>query len=246
MYLLLRKYVGGGVCRSKASLKGKTVIITGANAGIGLETAVDLAKRGARIIMACRSLERGEMAVTKVRKLSCNNDVVFSQLDLASMDSTRQFAERILKEELHIDILINNAGVSLSEVFRTVDGFEVHFGTNHLGHFLLTNLLLDRLKESASARIIVVSSMVHKYDASDKFDFDKVNTDDGTMVSKVGGISRAYLLSKLANALFTHSLNERLQNSSVTVNTLHPGIIASELAISGFFKERSFFFKVRI
>ena len=129
--------------------------------------------------MACRSVERGEKAVVKVRKRSGSNDVVFSQLDLASLASVRQFAERVLEDETHIDILINNAGVCLSDVSRTLDGLEVHFATNHLGHFLLTNLLLKRLRESpTSARIVVVSARVHKYD--EPFDFEKVNTDDNT------------------------------------------------------------------
>ena len=112
-YYLLRKYVAGGVCRSRASLKGRTVIVTGANAGVGLETAADLAGRGARVIMACRSVERGEKAAVEVRKRSVNNDVVFSQLDLGSLESGREFAERTLKEETHVDVLINNAGVCL-------------------------------------------------------------------------------------------------------------------------------------
>ena len=242
-YYLLRKYVAGGVCRSRASLKGRTVIVTGANAGIGLETAVDLAGRGARVIMACRNVERGEKAAVEVRKRSSNNDVVFSQLDLASLESVRQFAGRTLKEEAHIDVLVNNAGVCLTKVSRTVDGNEIHFAVNHLGHFLLTNLLLDRIKESTAPRIIVVSSRMQGY--HELFDFEKVNTDDNTMLYS-GMITRAYVQSKLANVLFSHSLSKQVEGTGVTVNALHPGAIDTEMASGSLFRTLPFlhYFKV--
>ena len=111
-----RKYFGGGVCYSKATLHGKTVIITGANTGIGLETAVDLAKRGARVVLACRSVEKGQAAVEAVKSRSKNENVVFVKLDLASLKSVRDFSDRILQDEAHIDILINNAGSTLHKV----------------------------------------------------------------------------------------------------------------------------------
>ena len=241
-YYLLRKYVAGGVCRSRASLKGRTVIITGANAGVGLETAADLAGRGARVIMACRSVERGEKAAVEVRKRSGNNNVVFSQLDLASLASVRQFAERTLKEP-QIDVLINNAGVCLPEVSLTVDGNEIHFAVNHLGHFLLTNLLLDRIKESTASRIVVVSSRMQGY--SEPFDFETVNTDNNTMLYS-GMLTRAYAQSKLANALFSYSLSKRLEGTGVTVNALHPGAIDTEMASGSLFRTLPFlhYFKV--
>ena len=144
------------------SLDGKTVIITGANTGIGLETAVDLAKRNARVILACRSVERGEKAAVEVRKRSGNDNVVFRQLDLASLDSVRKFSDKILEEEPRIDILINNAGLYNSSYLETIDGFEMTFAVNHLGHFLLTNLLLDRLKEAPSARVVNVGAALYK------------------------------------------------------------------------------------
>ena len=140
---LTRRYFAGGVCRSKVLLNGKTVVITGANAGIGKETAVDLARRNARVIMACRSVEKGEKAAVEVRKRSESDNVVFMQLDLASLTSVRQFAARVLEEEPRLDILINNAGVMACPYTKTEDGFEMQFGVNHLAHFLLTNLLLD-------------------------------------------------------------------------------------------------------
>ena len=217
---LIRKFMAGAVCKSKARLDGKTVIITGANTGIGLETAVDLAKRNARVILACRSVERGETAAVEVRKRSGNDNVVFVQLDLASLDSVRKFAAKILEEEPRIDILINNAGVALPERKLTQDGFEMHIGVNHLGHFLLTNLLLDRIKETPSARIVNVSSMGH---SMGKIEFDNLNSERS--YSWLG----AYGTSKLANILFTRSLAKRLTGTRVTANVLHPGAINTEL-----------------
>ena len=221
-----RKWVGGGVCRSQAKLDGKTVIITGANTGIGLESAVDLAKRNARVILACRSVERGETAAVEVRKRSGNDNVVFVQLDLASLDSVRKFAAKILEEEPRIDILINNAGMHSPHVTRTEDNFERHMGVNYLAPFLLTNLLLDRLKEAPSARIVNVSSLLYK--RCETFEFDKMNSDDPTRVGTKKNI--AYNQSKLANILFTRALAKRLVNTNVTVNALHPGIIKTDLA----------------
>ena len=219
---LIRRWAAGGVCRSKARLDGKTVIITGANTGIGLETAVDLAKRNARVILACRSVERGEKAAVEVRKRSNNDNAVFCQLDLASLESVRKFASKILEEEPRIDILINNAGVmALPQRTLTIDGFEMQFGTNHLGHFLLTNLLLDRIKEAPSARIVNVSSGAHR---QGKMDFDNLNSEK----SYVPWV--AYGTSKLANILFTRSLAKRLEGTNVTANSLHPGVINTELA----------------
>jgi NAD(P)-dependent dehydrogenase (short-subunit alcohol dehydrogenase family) len=221
---LIRKWAAGGVCRSQARLDGKTVIITGANSGIGLETAVDLAKRNARVILACRSVERGETAAVEVRKRSGNNNAVFVQLDLASLDSVRKFAAKILEEEPRIDILINNAGVmAIPNRTLTQDGFEMQFGTNHLGHFLLTNLLLDRIKEAPSARIVSVSS---KASEQGRLDLSDLNSE------KSYSEWYAYGASKLANVLFTRSLAKRLQGTRVTANVLHPGVIVTELTRS--------------
>ena len=218
---LIRKWAAGGVCRSQAKLDGKTVIITGANTGIGLETAVDLAKRNARVILACRSVERGETAVVEVRKRSGNNNVVFVQLDLASLDSVRKFSTRVLEDEPRIDILINNAGVmAIPKRTLTQDGFEMQFGTNHLGHFLLTNLLLDCIKEAPSARIVNVSSRGSERGI---LALDNLNSE------KSYSQWAAYEASKLANVLFTRSLAKRLEGTGVTANVLHPGVIVTEL-----------------
>ena len=220
---LIRKWALGsvGMCRSQARLDGKTVIITGANTGIGLETAVDLAKRNARVILACRSVERGEKAAVEVRKRSGNDNAVFVQLDLASLDSVRKFAAKILEEEPRIDILVNNAGImALPERQLTQDGFEMQFGVNHLGHFLLTNLLLDRIKEAPSARIVNVSSIGY---LRGNLDFDNLNSE------KSYSPRVTYGTTKLANILFTRSLAKRLEGTGVTTNCLHPGAILTEL-----------------
>ena len=217
---LARRYFAGGVCRSKARLDGKTAIITGGNTGIGKETAIDLAGRNARVILACRSVEKGEKAAVEVREKSGNDDVVFRQLDLASLASVRQFAATVLEEESRIDILVNNAGVMACPYSKTEDGFEMQFAVNHLAHFLLTNLLLDRLKEAPSARIVNVSSLAHM---NGKINFDDINFE------KSYEPWQAYGQSKLANILFTRSLAKRLVGTNVTANALHPGSIATEL-----------------
>ena len=217
---LLRKYFEGGVCYSKNKLTGKTAIITGANTGIGLETAIDFAKRGCRVILACRSVEKGQAAVEEVKKRANSEDVVFVQLDLASLQSVREFAAKMLEEEAHIDLLINNAGVCIPPYTLTKDGFELQFGVNHLAHFLLTNLLLDRIKESPSARIVNVSSVVYI--------FGKINFDDLKSERSYSAML-AYARSKLANILFTRQLAKRLEGTSVTTYSLHPGSIRTEL-----------------
>ena len=218
-----RRWVGGGVCHSKAKLNGKTVIITGANTGIGLETAVDLAGRGARVILACRSDERGEKAAVEVRRRSGKRDVHYVHLNLASLESVHSFAEMILEREPTIDILINNAGIALPTYQQTDDGFEAHMGVNHLGHFLLTNLLLPRMKESPHhARIVTVSSGLYKNCL--EFDFAEMNSNDPARYSKKRP-GRAYSMSKLANILFMRSLSQRLEGTNVSTYALGPGLI---------------------
>ena len=216
----LKRYFGGGVCYSKATLNDKTVIITGANTGIGLETAVDMAQRGARVILACRSPEKGKAAVQVVKERSKNEAVVFAQLDLASLQSVRDFATRILNQEPRIDILINNAGVMLCPYSQTEDGFEMQIGVNHLAHFLLTNLLLGRLKEAPSARIVSVTSRGYV--------MGTINFDD-LQSEKSYSKGDAYNQSKLANILFTRSLGQRLKGTQVTSYCIHPGVVKTEL-----------------
>ncbi|XP_064202191.1 retinol dehydrogenase 12-like [Anguilla rostrata] len=205
---------------SNARLDGKTVIITGANTGIGKETAKDLAKRGARIIMACRDMGRAESAHKEVVEDSKNQNIVVRKLDLADTKSIREFAEVINKEEEQVNILINNAGIMMCPFSKTVDGFEMQFGVNHLGHFLLTHLLFDLIKKSAPARIINLSSMAHAWGT---IKLDDINSEKGYSDKK------AYGQSKLANILCTRSLAQRLQGTGVTVYAVHPGVVQTEL-----------------
>ena len=153
---------------------------------------------------------------------------MFVQLDLASLDSVREFAAAILKQEQKIDILINNAGVNCLEGSLTVDGFEKHMAINHLSHFLLTHLLLDRMKESPlGGRIVNVSAMIYKF--YDEFDFEGINSIDASRYSTNIVQNVGYAQSKIAQILFTRSLARRLEGTRVTVNVLHPGVINTEL-----------------
>jgi len=221
---LQSRFSHGRSCTSNASIEGKTVIITGCNTGIGKETAVDLAKRGGKIIMACRSEERALPAVAEVKERSnCRSDAVkFMKLDLGSMKSIREFAAKFLEEEDRLDILINNAGVMMCPQMKTEDGFELQIGTNHLGHFLLSILLLDKIKATGTgSRIVNVSSRAHRGGAG--FDLNNLMMEDN--YSKW----TQYSNSKLANILFTLELARRLQDTGVNVYSLHPGVITTEL-----------------
>ncbi|XP_056134213.1 retinol dehydrogenase 12 [Lampris incognitus] len=218
--LALRRWMAGGVCKSKVRLDGKTVLITGANTGIGKETAMDMASRGARVILACRDMTRAHIAADEIRQKSGNGNVVVKKLDLASLQSVRNLAKEVQKSEQHLDILINNAGIMMCPKWKTEDGFETQFGVNHLGHFLLTNLLLDLLKKSAPSRIVNVSSLAHE---KGRIHFEDINLDKDYERAK------SYRQSKLANVLFTRELAAQLQGTGVTAYSLHPGIIRTEL-----------------
>lgn len=203
-------------------MKGKTVIVTGANSGIGKATAAGIVKLQGRVIMACRDLDKAEEAAQDIQQGTGaeSTQLVVKQLDLASLTSVRAFCEDIIKEEPRLDVLINNAGIYQCPYTRTEDGFEMQFGVNHLGHFLLTHLLLDLLKRSAPSRIVVVSSKLYKHgyinfeDLSSEKSYDK---------------AFAYSRSKLANLLFTCELARRLEGSGVTANAVTPGIVRTNL-----------------
>ncbi|KAF5281071.1 hypothetical protein FQR65_LT14867 [Abscondita terminalis] len=215
-------------CLSNARLDGKTVIVTGSNTGIGKCTVEDFFKRGARVIMACRNVAKANEAAESI-KTNCDGqdrlgDIVVTELDLCSLESVKQCASRLLESEKRIDILINNAGVSMCPKSKTVDGFETQFGTNHLGHFLFTLLLLPRIIKSRPARIINISSMVHDNGA---LDFDDLNFEKRPYASY-----QAYSDSKLANILFSKELARKLQDANienVNVYSVHPGAIATDL-----------------
>ncbi|KAK3546317.1 hypothetical protein QTP70_025686, partial [Hemibagrus guttatus] len=209
-----------GQWSSKVRLDGKTVIITGANTGIGKETTRDLAKRGARIIMACRDIVKAKAAQREIVAESGNQNVLIRKLDLADTKSIREFADVISKEEKQLHILINNAGVMMCPYSKTADGFEMQFGVNHLGHFLLTFLLIDLLKKSAPSRIIILSSMAHSWGT---IKLDDINSE------KSYHNRREYGQSKLANILCARSLVKKLKDTGVTVYAVHPGIVRTEL-----------------
>ncbi|KAL4629506.1 retinol dehydrogenase 12-like [Arapaima gigas] len=218
----LRKWITGGVCRSRARLHQKTVVITGANTSIGKETARDMARRGARVVMACRDLTRGEKAAEEIRRSTGNSNVVVKHLDLASLTSVRRFAAHYNEHEERLDVLINNAaGVMMCPKGLTEDGFETQFAVNHLGHFLLTSLLLGKLKNSTPSRVVTVSSLVHK---GGKIHFDDLNFNKMPYNSLT-----SYRQSKLANILFARELARRLKGTGVTSLALHPGVIRTKL-----------------
>uniref|UniRef100_A0A3Q1GWA4 Uncharacterized protein n=1 Tax=Anabas testudineus TaxID=64144 RepID=A0A3Q1GWA4_ANATE len=171
--------------------------------------------QGARVILACRDLTRARIAADEIRQKSGNGNVVVKKVDLASLQSVRDFAKDITENEERLDILINNAGIMMCPKWKTDDGFEMQFGVNHLGHFLLTNCLLDLLKKSAPSRIVIVSSRIH---------FEDINLDKNYTPET------SYEQSKLANVLFGRELASRLQGGTgVAVYSLHPGAIQTEL-----------------
>lgn len=206
--------------KKDTKIEGKVAIVTGANSGIGKETAINLAKRGGKVYIACRNVAKGEEALKEIKKKSGSDKVQFLQLDLASLDSVREFSKKFHEAEPKLHILVNNAGVMLCSKSKTKDGFELHFGINHLGHFLLTNLLLDLLKTATPSRIVVVSGMFHKCGVINPED---LNGDCSYSRFK------AFFTSKLANILFSHELSKKLQATGVTVNCLHPGIVLATI-----------------
>ncbi|XP_060072963.1 retinol dehydrogenase 14-like [Ylistrum balloti] len=209
-----------GKCTSKADLTGKTAIITGANSGIGFATAEDFARRKCRVIMACRNIERGEKACAKIIEKTGNTNVVVRKLDLGYMECVREFVATILRDEPRLDILINNAAVAGTKRQITSEALEYTLATNHLGPFLLTNLLLGLLKKTGHSRIVMVSSLVNI--------IGKINFDDMTWIRKFDS-GEPYFDTKFANILFTKELSRRLEDSDVVINCLHPGTIRTEL-----------------
>jgi len=201
---------------------GRVAVVTGGNSGIGFETVRGLAQRGAHVILACRDEGKGNHARAQLLADHPDADIVVERLDLADLQSVRAFASRVIDNHDRLDLLVNNAGVMVPPFGRTADGFELQFGTNHLGHFALTGLLLDRINATPGGRVVIVSSVAHKFG---KVDFDNLNAEKGYKKT------RAYALSKLANLLFQTELQRRLEAAGhqTLVTAAHPGWTATNL-----------------
>jgi len=198
------------------NLKGKTAIVTGSNSGIGFETAKAIAAKGARLNMAIRNIEKGKKAADAILKEFPDADIKVTDLDLGSLASVTAFSESFVKKNQRLDILVNNAGVMMPPYGTTVDGFELQFGTNHLGHYALTGLLLPLLIKTKRSRVVNVSSYAHKA--------GKINFDDLDSKQNYNKMA-AYGQSKLANLLFTYELQRRFENagSDSLATAAHPG-----------------------
>lgn len=203
--------------------KNSVAVVTGANSGMGKAISTELARTGAVVVMLCRSKERGEAALKEVKELSGSSNVELMTCDLGSIKSIENFCMEFKKKYNRLNALVNNAGVILPGWHQTAEGYELQFGVNHLGHFLLTNRLLELLITSAPSRIVNVASGAHKIG---KIHFDDVN------LKKNYTLWRAYAQSKLANILFTYELAERLKGTEVTANCLHPGAVATSMGVN--------------
>jgi NAD(P)-dependent dehydrogenase (short-subunit alcohol dehydrogenase family) len=214
-------------CSNLGDMTGRNVVITGGNAGLGKQTAEALARLGARVVITSRNDERGRQAVDDIRRASGNDSVESVPLDLASLASVRSCAKDLLDRLDAIHVLDLNAGGVISQRRVTDDGLEMQFQVNHLGHFLLTSLLLDRLKASAPARVVVLSSGAHT-GARKGLDFDDLKFEH----RRYRGMN-VYSATKLMNLYFTFELARRLQGTGVTANALHPGFVATRFAKEG-------------
>lgn len=200
----------------------QTAIVTGANSGMGLATTIELARQGYHVIMACRSEKRGQEALQQALNQSGSSKIELMLCDLGSLDSIRKFAHRFREQYDRLDVLVNNAGVVMIKRKETSDGFEQCIGINHLGHFLLTLLLVEPLKAAKQGRIVNVSSGAYKVG---RIHFGDPHLHKGYNPFK------SYAQSKLANVLFTRSLARRLEGTSVTVNCLHPGAVGTSIGV---------------
>ena len=205
---------------------GKVAIVTGANSGLGYYTAMGLAENGCEVIMACRDLEKGEKAKAALLKKNPGSNLKLMQLDLSDLASVKDFADAFTTQYKKLDLLVNNAGIMAIPYRKTIDGFEMQFGVNHLGHFALTGLLFEILKSTGGSRIVNVSSNAHKIG---KMRFQDINWDKGYKRWK------AYGMSKLANILFTFELAERVTAKEIDMKVLvaHPGYADSSLIEKG-------------
>ena len=200
---------------------GRTAVITGANTGLGYETAAALAAKGAHVVLAVRNPDKGKEAALRIERATPGAHVALQELDLTSLDSVRAAAEQLKSNYDAIDLLINNAGVMFTPRSTTKDGFELQFGTNHLGHFAFTSLLLDRVLAATGSRVVTVSSLGHRFVRGIRFDDLQWERE----YSRV----RAYGQSKLANLMFTYELQRRLAGTSTIAAAAHPGGSRTEL-----------------
>ncbi|CAG0901641.1 unnamed protein product [Darwinula stevensoni] len=210
-------------CRCRGRLDGKTALVTGGTHGIGKATVAELARRGARVLIACQDFCSGRKVAEEIKRETGNSEVFALHCDLSSLESVRTCAETILRTEKHLHLLINNAAVAIprDERVLTGDGLEQHMAVNHFGHFLLTHLLLELLKKSQPSRIVNVSSLAHLFG---KIEFDNLNSE------RKYHRYRIYGDTKLANALFTMELSRRLKGTGVTANCCHPGGTVTKVA----------------
>jgi retinol dehydrogenase 12 len=204
------------------SLKGKVVIVTGGNTGVGYQTTLQLAKKGAKVYLAARSPTRASEAIEKMKKEDPNIDVVHLQLDLQDLNQVNEAASQFLKKESKLDILVNNAGIMACPFALSKDGIETQFATNHVGHFLFTRQLLPALFKVPEARVVNLSSVAHTHAPADGIKFDQINDPNAQ-----NEWSR-YGQSKLANILFTAGLNSRY-GDKIIANSVHPGWVDTEL-----------------
>jgi NAD(P)-dependent dehydrogenase (short-subunit alcohol dehydrogenase family) len=200
---------------------GRTAVVTGANTGLGYETAAALAAKGAHVVLAVRNLDKGKDAAERIIAANPGASIALQELDLTSLESIRAAADQLRSQHDTIDLLINNAGVMFTPKSITKDGFELQFGTNHLGHFALTGLLLDRLLPVAGSRVVTVSSTGHRIG---RIRFDDLQSE--RRYSRMG----AYGQSKLANLLFTYELQRRLTGTHTIAAAAHPGASSTELS----------------
>jgi len=221
-----------GLCTSSRQLNGQVIVITGANTGLGAEAAKDFAKRGATVILACRSFENTKDTLKDIRESTGNNDVHYMYLDLGNLESIREFSVEVAAKYPVIYALVCNAGVwaPMEKAMRTSDGLEIHAGVNHLGHFLLTNLLLDKLEESAPSRVVVVSSSLQSSGKLDFTTYDHFKEGRQPDPSSKSFAPTGYCDSKRMNALFTKELAVRLQGKGVTAVCLCPGWCYTQLS----------------
>ena len=202
---------------------GRTAVVTGANTGLGYETAKALAEKGAHVVLAVRNTDKGNDAAARIGNAAAGASVAVQELDLTSLDSIRRAAEELRATHETIDLLINNAGVMMTPKSTTKDGFELQFGTNHLGHFAFTGLLLDHILAAPGSRVVTVSSVGHRF-ARNGIRFDDLQWEKGY------GRVAAYGQAKLANLMFTYELQRRLQGTRTIAAAAHPGGSRTELA----------------